>query len=341
MGEAERINESIVRPKDDGLTIVEWLCSRFAYCGRAGWEQYLQSGEVTLNGAPAALDKPVHDGDRIRFTPRSFDEPTADVEYRLVRETVDYVIIDKPSNLPCHPGGRYFKKTLWYLLRERYGEVHFISRLDRETSGLVLVARSAEAARWFHAQQAAEEIQKTYLVLVHGEFPTSLQCRGYLVPDTASVIRKKRRFESADPDTSVADQASADVARTVITSGDAAPAVGRGAVAAGAAQAPGSDYCETRFDLAERRGEFSLVAAELITGRTHQIRATLCSLGYPVVGDKIYGLDETLFLRFIQATLDEADRRRLILDRQALHAHTLRFRDRSGQLVEVRAAVPF
>ena len=85
----------------------------------------------------------------------------------------------------------------------------------------------------------------------------------------------------------------------------------------------------------------SLVEAVPMTGRTHQIRATLCSSGYPVVGDKIYGVDDTLFLRFIADQLTAEDHRRLRLSRQALHAADLTIRHpRSEEILRLTAPLP-
>ncbi len=209
----------------------------------------------------------------------------------ILYEDDDLVVADKPGNLPCHPGGRYCANTLLHLLRDRAGDggkLRIINRLDRETSGIVLVAKSAAMSRSLSGQFRRHTAQKEYTVLVHGDFPVHLEARGWLVPDADSVIRKKRRF-----------------------------------VTCSAPPAPGAESAETDFELVEARDGISRVLARPRTGRTHQIRATLLSLGFPVVGDKIYGLDETFFLRFITDALTEADRARLVLPRQALHASSL------------------
>jgi len=86
-----------------------------------------------------------------------------------------------------------------------------------------------------------------------------------------------------------------------------------------------AEWAETKFRLIKQCGDIALIEAAPHTGRLHQIRATLLAMGCPIVGDKLYGVDETLFLRFCKDTLTDADRARLRMDRQALHASGLRF----------------
>ena len=109
-------------------------------------------------------------------------------------EDEDFLIVDKSGNLPCHPSGRYFEHSLWYLLREAYGETRIATRLDRETSGLVLACRSSASAAFAQRALPDGRIEKDYLALVHGVFPDSLSAEGCLTADEGSLVRKKRRY---------------------------------------------------------------------------------------------------------------------------------------------------
>jgi 23S rRNA pseudouridine955/2504/2580 synthase/23S rRNA pseudouridine1911/1915/1917 synthase len=158
----------------------------------------------------------------------------------------------------------------------------------------VLVAKSSVAARDFGRQFAAGSVQKRYVVAVFGDFPAQPVCaEGGVCRDDASPVHKKRRFISSEQ-------------------------LGR--------QFHQVKMCRTDFQRLRGNRRLSLLSAEPLTGRLHQIRATLFSLGYPVVGDKIYGPDDTLFLRFIEERLTAEDKNRLLLPRQALHAESLQLR---------------
>ncbi|MFA4945379.1 MAG: pseudouridine synthase [Lentisphaeria bacterium] len=279
--------------------ILDLLASRFTYHTAEEWRRELAAGRLQLNGRPTtAPDTPAGPGDWLEYLiPDGLraTEPPVDLAWRRLWEDAALLVAEKPGNLPCHPAGRFFNHTLWAALHDAFPADAFFAlanRLDRETSGLVLVAKTTAAARELQRQFSRRQVEKRYLAVVEGAFPEQCEANGWLLPDPASEVRKKRRFIPGAP--------------------DAPPA------------APGpAEWAETRFRRRRLTPELSLVEAEPRTGRRHQIRATLCSLGFPLVGDKLYGPDDRLYLRFIAGTLTAADRQRLRLPRQALHATRL------------------
>jgi len=300
-----------IREKDAGKTVVAFLAARFTYHTAAEWSQLVTGGRARVNGYATFPDAVLRVGDIVRYDAVGISEPPVDAAFRIVLDDPLVMVVDKSGNLPCHPGGRYFNHTLWALLKERHGleDPVFANRIDRETSGLVMVGKTPEAAHNLWKQFAAHTVEKRYTVFVEGTFPERVEANGWLCPDASSAVRKKRRFEPAP--------------------------------AGGPAPCKGAEWSETVFERERLCEGFSAVKALPRTGRLHQIRATLLSLGYPVVGDKLYGVDESLFLKFCTDTLTEGDRQRLRLPRQALHAGYLKFRHpRFGALTELSSPLP-
>lgn len=286
----ERIIKTGVTWNGEGLTLANYLAGRFTYRSLQEWEERIANGELTVNGGKVdgAYILKLHDV--IEYRPGDIDEPPADLDYKLVYEDQKLLIIDKPGNLCVHPSGPYFKNTLWYLLKERWGDIHLVNRLDRETSGLLIAAKDPQTAA--KLAKMLNDIKKVYLVMVHGDLPDHLSARGFLFDDAQSNVRKKRKFAP----------------------GDRPP--------------PGALKIEsswTEISCLEKKDGFSLAAAELKTGRMHQIRATMFSSGFPVVGDKLYGLDENIFLKLRTDSLSESDKALLRLPCQALHSSLLEF----------------
>lgn len=254
--------------------------------------ELIAAGQVAIDGAAAATGaETLSAGAILAYTPTHHEEPPVETAFDLLHEDEHILAVNKPANLPCHPAGAYFQHTLWWILRHmrRLGRIHFVHRLDRETSGVVLLATSSRAAAACQAQFVRRIARKYYLVIVEGQFPDMYSAVGWIENDTDSAVRKKLRF---------VDDSSASASQ-----------VRRGA-----------RYCRTEFRKLTGCGKLSVLAAYPLTGRTHQIRATLCSLGFPVAGDKIYGVDDAMFLRFIQGRLSDDDQEALRLPRQCLHA---------------------
>ena len=222
------------------------------------------------------------------------------LRFEIVDESDDYVVVNKPPFLLIHPTKPNGAPTLWKQLRELLafeiasgGQVSIVNRLDRETSGLVLVAKTAAAAREFGLSMQRHSLHKEYLAIVWGwpewehklvDAPLDRQGK-----HQHSVIWLKQMIHAAG------------------------------------APAQTEFFVERRFERSTSSGDcFSVIRAVPRTGRTHQIRVHLASVGHPVVGDKIYGPAEQLYLRFIETGWTHELEHRLLLPRHALHSARLR-----------------
>ncbi|MDD4539170.1 MAG: RluA family pseudouridine synthase [Lentisphaeria bacterium] len=304
---------------DAGAKLLAFLAERFPYHSESQWRELVASGRVSCNGNAVSSDYVLCLGDSLQYLPLPVDEPAIDDCVEVLYDSPELLVLNKPGNLPCHPAGCFFNHTLWALLKTREREAlpeplrqlaaiaqpHFVNRLDRETSGIVLVAKESRAAKRYAKALQRPQSRKRYLVMVEGVFPDNLSADGWLSADGQSRVRKKRRFTPALP--------PADL---------------------------GAETAHTEFRCLLRSQSLSLLSAELFTGRTHQIRATLASVGYPVVGDKLYGVDDEMYLRFIADELSVDDRRRLRLPRQALHAWTISLEGGPGGLQAFCAPMP-
>lgn len=303
-----------------GVTLLDFLVHRFPYHDFAGWDERIRQHRVQVNDRPADGTQVLAFGDLVAYFASDIPEPRVNLDVTIIFEDADLLAVNKPPNLPSHPGGRYFQHTLWAILKTRFKlkQPTLINRLDRETSGLTLVAKTEQAGKLLRTEFSSRRVEKKYLALVEGSFPLRVETRGLLAPDPDSPVKKKMKFIAAE--TVRPEQAS--------------------------------QWCETVFQCLETvegassnpwetAGPVSLIEALPQTGRLHQLRATLQSLGFPVVGDKLYGLDPGFFARFCQDQLTGDDRARLRLDRQALHAASLRIQHpRTRRTLELEAPLP-
>lgn len=284
-----RVIKSRVNHLAQGKTLLEYLVNRFSYHDQIMWQKEINSGCLRLNGNLANQDVILKCGDELSYLPENVVEPEVDLNYSIVFEDDYILVIDKPGNLPTHPAGAYMQNTLWFNLRKTYGAVYPVNRLDMETSGLLIFTKEAKLSGEF----AKQKMHKNYYALVHGIFDQTIEANGFLYRDINSVVRKRRKFSFAN----IEDYDGKLKVESSITT----------------------------LEGVRNNGKYSLVRATLGTGRTHQIRATLCSLNFPVVGDKIYGLDDNFFLKRKEDRLTDEDREMLVLKRQALHSYNLRF----------------
>ena len=219
--------------------------------------------------------------------------------FDVIDETDDYIVVDKPAFLLTHPTKPDQRTTLWKELRELLafeiangGQVSIVNRLDRETSGVVLVAKTSAAARRFGLLMQQRALYKEYRAVVWGwpDWETKtveapLDRRGKHLP---SPIWLKQMIHPKG------------------------------------ASAVTEFFVEQRFTRSTLNGErFTLIRAIPKTGRTHQIRVHLASLGHSIVGDKIYGPDENFYLEFIETGWTPKLEQQLLLPRHALHSAKL------------------
>lgn len=224
------------------------------------------------------------------------------LEPTILAQHADFLVVAKPPNVLSHPTRPDGKPTLLGWLQEKFpGEfVALVNRLDRETSGTVLVARSPEAASRLGGMTMRREIHKYYLALVSGR-----------VEAEHGVI-------------------DAPIGRLGIS--EANPIwLRRGVIPPDDPQGRKTAEARSEFWLLNcsraREGVdgISLLRLQAHTGRLHQLRVHLAHIGHPVIGDKIYGPDPNLYLKFIAEGWTEEHQRVLGLPRHALHAHELRF----------------
>jgi 23S rRNA pseudouridine1911/1915/1917 synthase len=203
----------------------------------------------------------------------------------VLHEDPAFFVIDKPAGLPMHTTAKFWRNTLVAVLREIYPGQHteICHRIDRETSGAMLIARNREAASFLKSAFAHRRISKRYLAL----------CKG-APPDDGVIDQPIKLLESP----------------THLMMGPAAD--GLSAI--------------TRYRVVRRFSEHALVEAAPETGRQHQIRVHLAALGFPLVGDKLYGAGEQYFMQACDTGLTPELMARFDgLARHALHAASLTF----------------
>jgi 23S rRNA pseudouridine1911/1915/1917 synthase len=229
----------------------------------------------------------------------------------VVDETTDFLIVNKPAGLVCHPtkNGELSSLIGRVRLYLEHADGRLVNRLDRETSGLVTIARHAGAARELGALFASGQARKTYLAIVHGTPAAGVRHQasdvGALASDATPVLPGTLRISAPLGKDLTSPVAIKDCVRE-----DGAPAE--------------TDVRVLRTFVRDG-STYSLVEVTPHTGRKHQIRIHLAHIGHPIVGDKLYGDDEQRYLRLVRGELTDADRGALILPHHALHAATLSF----------------
>lgn len=290
----------LITESNEGQRLDNFLISLCKGIPKSRLYKAVRSGEVRVNKARAQVDQRLAAGDWVRIPPMRQPRPAQvrqapGQEFPIVFEDEALLVIDKPAGVAVH-GGSGVSHGVIEQLRAARPEADFLElvhRLDRDTSGLLMIAKQRKALVRLHAmfrEGGSQTSQKMYLALVEGRV---LNDRQHLKQSlTKWTTQSGERRVRVDPD--------GQVAHTVIT-------------------------CLKRF------GQYSLVQAELKTGRTHQIRVHLAHSGHPIVGDDKYGSDDT------QALFKSTWR----FDKMFLHATRLKITHPiSGDTLDLHAPLP-
>jgi 23S rRNA pseudouridine1911/1915/1917 synthase len=284
--------------QDAGKRLDHALHARFPGYSRARVQDWIKHGRVLVNGRTERASYTVRPADRIDVEPADsapLQATAEEIPLTVLYEDSDVVAIDKPAGMVVHSGAGVHSGTLVNALLHRFGSLSraagelrpgIVHRLDRYTSGVLLVAKNDAAHQRLAEQFASRQVEKNYLALVHGSIK---QERGLIEKPIARDPRQRVRM----------------TARLVH------------------GRAAWSEYHVLR-----RFHGFTFLEVRIGTGRTHQIRVHLASIGHPVVGDRLYGAP---------ASISGGP----TLPRFFLHAHRIRFaQPATGQPVTVESPLP-
>jgi 23S rRNA pseudouridine1911/1915/1917 synthase len=284
-------------PEAAGMRLDVFVQRELRNTSRTRAKSIVERSAFSSDGRKLSAHDRVHAEDRIVLWRLPFEEIDAIRTIPVVYEDKHLLVVEKPPLVAVHPTARHHHATVIKILRaERPDEfLSLVHRLDRETSGLLLVGRSPEADRAFkrlledrsieeatgkpRGRKRAPPVEKTYLALTWGVPPTGLVDLPLEI-DSENSLRVKMRIAKH-----------------------------------------GGLEARTEVEVLEQRGGYALVRCRLLTGRQHQIRIHLAAQGTPIVGDKLYGPDERLLARAADRELTPEDLERLELPRHALHAH--------------------
>lgn len=284
-----------ISPQMHGQTLLDCLLPAIPYLAEDRWKGLASEGLLKLDGElvdEQGLSKTMQEGQLVEYTIPDHEEGDVDTRWKLLWENDDIAAIHKPANLPVSRTTRNVYNTLIQLLRREspWPDAHLLHRLDIETSGTILIAKNKSFASIYQTNLSQLMADKIYHTVVHGvpEWQTlDYECSLGTLPE--SPIRCQMHVIDADnkPDGVKAK------------------------------------HSHTRFTVLQSSNGFSLIECQLKTGRKHQLRAHLASLGLAIVGDKIYSNGGEFYLKRLEDALEDQDHKKLLTAHHLLHSYSV------------------
>jgi len=297
-----------VDKKYDGFRIDRFLAQRLVGYSRHKVQGILEEARVIKESRPAKPNTKVRTGDKIQIAYLRRPEPPLEAgdSLPILYEDDDLVVVNKPGDLLSHPTDKVVDHTVLGILRHSRPDLpalHLLHRLDRETSGVIALAKNPKTARTWTSDMEARRIQKEYLAVVRGE-----------VSPAEGVINLPIGRQGGDIRV-----------RQWVNVPGGVPAI-----------------TKYRVDLALRRQfPISIVRVFPQTGRLHQIRVHFAAIGHSLLGDPLYTGEGEVYKKMVAGKCDETDRVKLGFHRVALHAAILSFpHPVSKKELRVEAPVP-
>ncbi len=277
--------------RDCGQTLLTHLASRYSHSSPHAWQEKLNNGEVTLDGAVATGSERLAAGQTLVWNRPAWVEPEAPLHFDVLFEDPHLLAVNKPSGLPTLPGGGFMENTLLRIVQQQCPEANPVHRLGRATTGIVLFAKTQQAAASLTAMWNTPGVQKIYRAVAQG-------------------VARQDAYE-------------------ILTPIGLVPHPLLGSVWAAS---PGGKASKSIARVVRRTEDTTTFEVALLSGRPHQIRIHLGSIGHPLVGDPLYGATGQPLVTLPGLPGDGGYR---------LHAQSLRFEHPvTGVRIELEAALP-
>ena len=316
---SETFQEFEIKPRTDGKRLDAYLASRFTDYSRSVIQKLIDAEAVLVNGRVAKASYKVRAGDRVSLRLPELPDTTPvaeDLPIEVVYEDDALTVVNKPPGMVTHPAKGNWRGTLVNAIQFHYDTLStlagehrpgIVHRLDRDTTGLLVVVKDEQAHRRLALQFEHRQVQKEYRVLVYG---TPQRDSDYIEKPIGfhPVSREKMAIRRPED---------------------------------------GGKPAVTYYEVLERFPAHAYLRCLPQTGRTHQIRVHLSHIGHPIIADKAYSGRSRLTLgELLPANLHGSpegglDPETILLDRQALHAHRLGFQHPvTGEPIQLTAPLP-